>query len=145
MQVLEVRFALHGCDIYHLFRATAIAAAHMSLLTFALCSLRIRRSLLALFSHSPRSTRRRSCPTESCRGKKVVPSDGGTFFCEKCQSATDRPQPRFLLSLTIQDQTGSAWVSAFDREAEVRRAATARHRGCCGETDDAPQNKTAMH
>lgn len=139
---------MHSRDINHSLRAGAI-----------LCSLclsadlrpalpaahpRLRPPLPALLL-CPSVPHRLSCPTESCRGKKVAPSDGGTFFCEKCQSGTDRPQPRFLLSLTIQDQTGSAWVSAFDREGEVRRAATARHRGCCDEADDAPQNKTAMH
>jgi hypothetical protein len=34
--------------------------------------------------------------------------------------------PRFLLSLMIQDETGSLWVSAFDREAEVSWSA-AKH------------------
>ena len=62
-----------------------------------------------------------ACPSATCRGKKVQSADGGQFYCEKCGQTSAEPQLRYLLSLLIQDDSGSIWISCFDREAEVKQ------------------------
>lgn len=59
-----------------------------------------------------------ACPQDACKGKKVQPADGDQFFCEKCNEMTTAPHYRYLLSLVLQDETGSVWLSCFDREGE---------------------------
>lgn len=60
-----------------------------------------------------------SCPTESCRGKKVTASDGESYLCDKCNQTTTTPNLRYLLSIQVEDETGSQWLSCFNTEAEV--------------------------
>lgn len=59
-----------------------------------------------------------ACPQESCRGKKVQAGDDDQFFCDKCGGVTRTPNYRYLLSVVLQDETGSIWLSCFDREGE---------------------------
>lgn len=59
-----------------------------------------------------------ACPTPECHNKKVQQADGDNWYCDKCHKLTSTPNYRYLLSMVLQDDTGSVWLSCFDREAE---------------------------
>jgi replication factor A1 len=58
-----------------------------------------------------------ACPTEGCN-KKVSETMDGNWFCEKCNQAFPNCQRRFILSLTVADHTGTAWVTCFNDQAK---------------------------
>lgn len=68
--------------------------------------------------NAPFSYRYAACPTDACHNRKVQPADGNLFYCDRCHQTTPQPVYRYLLSMIIQDETGSTWLTCFDREAE---------------------------
>ncbi|KAK0720581.1 putative single-stranded DNA-binding protein 68k chain [Lasiosphaeris hirsuta] len=59
-----------------------------------------------------------ACRNEGCN-KKVVDSGDGTWRCEKCNVSHDRPQYRYIMSMSVNDHTGQLWLSAFDDTGRV--------------------------
>jgi len=57
-----------------------------------------------------------ACTTPGCN-KKVVENFGGGYRCEKCDKTIDNCIRRYILSLTLADDTGNAWFSIFNDEA----------------------------
>lgn len=53
--------------------------------------------------------------SQDCK-KKVIES-AGKFRCEKCNVDHDDCHRRYILSATLNDQTGNQWFSFFDAEA----------------------------
>lgn len=44
--------------------------------------------------------------------KKLIDSGGGDWYCERCQLRSE-PEWRYIMSMTVNDHTGSRWVTAF--------------------------------
>ncbi|KAK4190653.1 hypothetical protein QBC35DRAFT_377489 [Podospora australis] len=59
-----------------------------------------------------------ACRNEGCN-KKVMDMNDGTWRCEKCNVAHDRPQHRYIMSLNVNDHTGQMWLSCFDDMGKV--------------------------
>ncbi|CAI6100091.1 unnamed protein product [Clonostachys chloroleuca] len=57
-----------------------------------------------------------SCP--NCR-KKIVQSTDGTWFCEMDQKPFDKPEYRYIMSLSVADHSGQQWISVFDEVGRV--------------------------
>eukprot|EP01118_Nematostelium_gracile_P006199 TRINITY_DN1995_c0_g1_i1.p1 TRINITY_DN1995_c0_g1~~TRINITY_DN1995_c0_g1_i1.p1 ORF type:complete len:660 (+),score=203.99 TRINITY_DN1995_c0_g1_i1:216-1982(+) len=61
-----------------------------------------------------------ACPNtngEKKCSKKVTPTSDGKFRCENCGTFPNY-QPRYILSFSIADATGSQWVNCFNEIAE---------------------------
>jgi replication factor A1 len=54
-----------------------------------------------------------ACLTEGCN-KKVTDMGDGTWRCEKCQINHNRPEYRYMLSISVIDHTGQLWLNSFD-------------------------------
>jgi len=54
-----------------------------------------------------------ACISENCN-KKVVEIDPGQWRCEKCDKTHDRPQYRYVLTISVSDHTGQVYLSLFD-------------------------------
>lgn len=54
-----------------------------------------------------------ACSSQGCN-KKVTEIGDGTWQCEKCNVAHDKPEWRYILSLNVADHTGHQWLSCFD-------------------------------
>ena len=46
--------------------------------------------------------------------KKVIQDVNQNFLCEKCQTTTESCENRYILSCSLQDGTGTSWVTAFN-------------------------------
>jgi replication factor A1 len=57
-----------------------------------------------------------SCP--NCR-KKIVENTDGTWFCEMDQKSFDKPEYRYIMSLSVADHSGQQWISVFDEVGKV--------------------------
>lgn len=57
-----------------------------------------------------------ACPSADCN-KKVIESMNGQWQCEKCNKSYDECRRRYMLSIVLQDTTGTNWFSAFDDTA----------------------------
>ncbi|CAN0355303.1 unnamed protein product [Pylaiella littoralis] len=57
-----------------------------------------------------------ACPSEGCN-KKVSETMEGGWMCEKCNQTHAECTRRFILNMTISDQTGKQWVTAFNDQA----------------------------
>ncbi|OQR97456.1 replication protein A 70 kDa DNA-binding subunit [Thraustotheca clavata] len=51
--------------------------------------------------------------------KKVVPDVAQNYNCEKCQTVYASCENRYILSMVIQDATGSSWASAFNDQGKI--------------------------
>jgi replication factor A1 len=61
-----------------------------------------------------------SCPGKNSNGKdcqKKVEQDGNGWRCNGCNRVYSSSSPRYVLSLTASDPTGSSWLSAFNDQA----------------------------
>ncbi|CAI0441900.1 unnamed protein product [Linum tenue] len=50
--------------------------------------------------------------------KKVTNNGDGRWRCDRCEQSVDECDYRYILSLQIQDHTGSTWLTAFQESAE---------------------------
>lgn len=57
-----------------------------------------------------------ACPSESCN-KKVVQM-GDSWRCEKCDMSYEKPQYRYIMSLSIADHTGTIWIQMFNDQTQ---------------------------
>lgn len=73
---------------------------------------------------SPNTVYYPACTTEGCN-KKVIQETNGEWRCEKCDKTMPRPIFRYVLNMTINDFTGSIWVSAFNESGETILGITA--------------------
>jgi len=60
-----------------------------------------------------------ACPGANCNNKKVTPLGDGTFQCEKCNIAHEKPNHRYILSLNVVDFTNHQWLTCFDETARI--------------------------
>jgi len=68
-----------------------------------------------------------ACPTPSCN-KKVTPVEGtGQWLCANCNEHKDSYVPRYILSVTANDHTGSSWLTCFDEVAAELLSQTPAH------------------
>ncbi|RHY50298.1 hypothetical protein DYB30_000638 [Aphanomyces astaci] len=51
--------------------------------------------------------------------KKVVPDAAQNFNCEKCQTVYASCENRYILSMVIQDASGSSWTSCFNDQGKI--------------------------
>lgn len=58
-----------------------------------------------------------ACPTQTCNNKKVTELGDGTWQCEKCNIAHDKPNHRYIMSLNVADFTNHMWLTCFDEAA----------------------------
>lgn len=65
-----------------------------------------------------------ACPTEGCN-KKVTETMGNRYHCEKCNKEFPQCQRRYILSVTMTDQSGQSWFSMFNDTAQVLLGRTA--------------------
>ncbi|SCV00479.1 LANO_0F07074g1_1 [Lachancea nothofagi CBS 11611] len=59
-----------------------------------------------------------ACANEGCN-KKVIQSSDGTWRCEKCDANHDKPQWRYMLTISVLDETGQLWMTLFNEQAEL--------------------------
>lgn len=61
-----------------------------------------------------------ACPTPKC-GKRVTesPDVPGQWVCSKCGQLFSSFEPRYILSASACDHTGSAWLNAFNEVGRV--------------------------
>ncbi|KZO95312.1 replication factor-a protein [Calocera viscosa TUFC12733] len=59
-----------------------------------------------------------ACRSEKCN-KKVVQTTDGRWECVSCGLTFDEPEYRYLLSISVADHTGQAWLSAFNDAGEM--------------------------
>jgi replication factor A1 len=59
-----------------------------------------------------------SCRSEKCN-KKVTDQGDGTWRCEMCNINHDRPEYRYIMSLSVNDHTGQMWLSGFDETGRM--------------------------
>ncbi|KAH8912027.1 replication factor-a protein 1 [Coniochaeta sp. PMI_546] len=59
-----------------------------------------------------------ACRNEGCN-KKVVDYGDGTWRCEKCEVNHDKPQYRYIMTVSVADHTGQIYLSCFDEVARV--------------------------
>jgi len=60
-----------------------------------------------------------ACPNKDCNKKVTVNDVSGEVFCEKCNMNYAQGVPRYILNFIICDYSGSAWVTAFNEQAEA--------------------------
>jgi len=53
-----------------------------------------------------------ACQTEGCN-KKVIESHEG-WRCEKCDRSFERPEHRYMVSMSVADYSGQAWLQGFN-------------------------------
>lgn len=58
-----------------------------------------------------------ACLNEGCQKKVIMQSDG-TWRCEKCDMNHPHPKYRYMLTISIMDQTGQIWLTLFNDQAE---------------------------
>ncbi|SCV02761.1 LAME_0H05006g1_1 [Lachancea meyersii CBS 8951] len=58
-----------------------------------------------------------ACANEGCN-KKVIQSSDGTWRCEKCDVDHEKPQWRYMLTVSVLDETGQLWMTLFNEQAE---------------------------
>ncbi|VEU23153.1 DEKNAAC104055 [Brettanomyces naardenensis] len=59
-----------------------------------------------------------ACQTEGCN-RKVIEQADGTWRCEKCAQNFSEPNYRYILTISVVDQTGQLWMTLFDDQARV--------------------------
>lgn len=58
-----------------------------------------------------------ACSNENCN-KKVIEQPDGTWRCEKCDINNPSPRWRYILTISIIDETGNLWLTLFDDQAK---------------------------
>lgn len=58
-----------------------------------------------------------ACASENCN-KKVVEEPDGTWRCEKCDVNHPKPQWRYMLTISVMDESGQLWLTLFNDQAE---------------------------
>ncbi|KAH3672994.1 hypothetical protein WICMUC_003947 [Wickerhamomyces mucosus] len=58
-----------------------------------------------------------ACATEGCN-KKVIDQGDGTWRCEKCDITHANPSFRYILTVSVLDETGQLWLTLFDDQAK---------------------------
>lgn len=58
-----------------------------------------------------------ACSNENCN-KKVIEESDGTWRCEKCDTNNQAPDWRYMLTLSVLDETGQMWVTVFNDQAK---------------------------
>ncbi|KAF0687241.1 Aste57867_21003 [Aphanomyces stellatus] len=51
--------------------------------------------------------------------KKVMPDSAQNYNCEKCQTVYSNCENRYVLSMVVQDTSGSTWMSAFNDQGKI--------------------------
>ncbi|KAH3666257.1 hypothetical protein OGAPHI_004446 [Ogataea philodendri] len=57
-----------------------------------------------------------ACPNDGCN-KKLLEQDNGTWRCEKCNINHAEPNYRYILTVSVVDETGQMWLTLFDEQA----------------------------
>lgn len=58
-----------------------------------------------------------ACANDNCN-KKVIEDSDGTWRCEKCDANHPAPQYRYMLTISVMDETGQLWLTLFNEQAE---------------------------
>ncbi|KAL3231105.1 Replication factor A protein 1 [Nakaseomyces bracarensis] len=58
-----------------------------------------------------------ACSNENCN-KKVIEQPDGTWRCEKCDINNPSPRWRYILTISIIDETDNLWLTLFDDQAK---------------------------
>ncbi|CCH62096.1 hypothetical protein TBLA_0G01500 [Henningerozyma blattae CBS 6284] len=58
-----------------------------------------------------------ACSTEGCN-KKVIEQTDGTWRCEKCDVSFPSPKWRYMLTISIMDETDQIWLTLFNEQAQ---------------------------
>lgn len=66
-----------------------------------------------------------ACQTENCN-RKVIEQADGSWRCEKCNKSFQEPDYRYVLTLSIVDQSGQLWVTLFNETAQKFMKCTAK-------------------
>lgn len=59
-----------------------------------------------------------ACPTDRCN-KKLLQDGDDEWRCEKCDKVFPAPDYRYLIQMTINDHTGSLWLSGFNEVGQI--------------------------
>ncbi|KAF4121108.1 replication factor A1 [Geosmithia morbida] len=78
-----------------------------------------------------------ACPSQGCNNKKVTELGDGTWQCEKCNIAHEKPNHRYILSINVADFTNHMWLTCFDEAARVVMGVPANELMEMRESDDA--------
>ncbi|PLW06791.1 hypothetical protein PCANC_25350 [Puccinia coronata f. sp. avenae] len=81
-----------------------------------------------------------ACPTDRCN-KKMVRDGDDDWRCEKCDKLFPAPDHRYLIQMTVQDHTGTLWLSGFNEVGQVILPMTANELIAIKETDEAQYQK----
>jgi len=54
-----------------------------------------------------------ACLSENCN-KKVIRYDDDSWRCERCDITHPKPQYRYIMTISVNDAFGQAWLSCFD-------------------------------
>ncbi|KAI5821081.1 hypothetical protein BZA77DRAFT_298669 [Pyronema omphalodes] len=79
-----------------------------------------------------------ACLTEGCN-KKVVKYDDQSWRCEKCNVTHPKAQYRYIMTLSINDATGQAWLNCFDEVGRIVMGMSA------DDLEELRENNTAAH
>ncbi|KAG0658611.1 Replication factor A protein 1 [Maudiozyma exigua] len=58
-----------------------------------------------------------ACSNENCN-KKVIEQPDGTWRCERCDTNNAAPLWRYMLTISILDETNQLWLTLFNEQAE---------------------------
>ncbi|GMM57170.1 replication factor A subunit protein [Maudiozyma humilis] len=58
-----------------------------------------------------------ACSNDNCN-KKVIEEPDGTWRCEKCDTNNAAPQWRYMLTVSVLDETNQLWLTLFNEQAE---------------------------
>lgn len=58
-----------------------------------------------------------ACTNDGCN-KKVVMNPDNTWRCEKCDTNNAEPKWRYMLVISVTDETGQLWLTVFNEQAE---------------------------
>ncbi|KAF3934837.1 hypothetical protein ABW19_dt0201204 [Dactylella cylindrospora] len=58
-----------------------------------------------------------ACKGEGCQ--KKVREEGGKWICEKCNLSWPSPEYRYIMTCSVLDHTGQAWLNVFDDAGKV--------------------------
>ncbi|SCU87614.1 LAFA_0E07800g1_1 [Lachancea sp. 'fantastica'] len=59
-----------------------------------------------------------ACANEGCN-KKAIQNSDGTWRCEKCDADHEKPHWRYMLTVSVLDETGQLWMTLFNEQAEL--------------------------
>lgn len=58
-----------------------------------------------------------ACSNENCN-KKVIENSDGTWRCERCDTNNAAPEWRYMLTISVLDETNQLWLTLFNEQAE---------------------------